>query len=127
MATGSIRFEYDEGHDVYIVYPKWTIESEADCKVWLQQYVDYFGRLGRKVDAIIVLDEFKLGERIGSVWGTYRAEVHKRFTRHSVRVHSDAKVGTYVSTSGVIHRVATDEAKDVETALRLIELKRSRP
>lgn len=124
MATGSIRFEHDEAHDVYIVYPKWTVESDTDCEVWLQQYVDFFGPLGRKVDAIIVLDDFKLGKDIGGVWGKYRAEVHKRFTRHSVRVHADAKVATFVSTSGVIHRVATDEARDVETALRLIELKR---
>ena len=34
MATGSIRFEYDEGHDVYIVYPKWKIESEKPKGDW---------------------------------------------------------------------------------------------
>ncbi len=124
MATGSIRFEHDEAHDVYIAYPRWTVESDDDCKVWFQQYVDFFGPLGRKVDAIIVLDDFKLGKDIGGVWGKYRAEVHKRFTRHSVRVHPDAKVATFVSTSGVIHGVATDEALDVDMALKLIELKR---
>ncbi len=124
MATGSIRFEHDEAHDVYIIYPAWTVESEDDCKVWLQQYVDFFSRIGRRVDVILVLDDFKLGKNIGAVWGRYRAEVHKRFTRHSVRVHADAKVATFISTSGVIHGASTDEARDIETALKLIELKR---
>jgi hypothetical protein len=124
MATGSIRFEHDEANDVYIVYPRWNIESDEDCKVWLQQYVDFFERLGRRVDAIFVLDDFKIGKEIGGLWGAYRAEVHKRFTRHTVRVHSDAKVLTSVSTSGVLHGVGTDEARDIETAILLIELKR---
>jgi hypothetical protein len=124
MATGSIRFEHDDANDVYIVYPRWTIESEDDCKAWLQQYVEFFEKLGRRVDAVFVLDDFKIGKDIGCLWGAYRAEVHKRFTRHTIRVHSNAKVLTSVSTSGVLHGVATDEARDLDTALRLIELKR---
>jgi hypothetical protein len=124
MAVGSIRFDYDEINDVYVIYPRWTIESEEDCKAWLQQYDDYFSRLGRRVDVIIVLDDFRIDKNIGPVWGAYRAEVHKRFTRHSVRVHSNAKVKDSVSTSGLLHGVGTDEADDVPTAMRLIVLKR---
>lgn len=127
VSVGSIRFEYNEERDVVVVHPRWNIETEADCKVWLQQYVDYFGKFGRKVDAVFVLDEFKLGRGIGTVWGNYRAELHRRFTRHSVRVHSNAKVLSFLSTSSVLHNVSADEARDIDTALQLIELKRQQP
>jgi hypothetical protein len=125
VAKGSIQFEYVEDHDVYIVHPRWTLETEADCKAWHQQYVDFFAKVARTVDIVLVLDDFKLGKGIGVVWGTYRADVLRRFTRYSVRVHSDAKVTAFVSTSGVLHGVATEEARDIDTAIRLIELKRS--
>lgn len=120
MAKGSIRFERDEKNDIVIAYPKWHIETEEDCKVWLAQYEAYFAPFGRRVDIIVVLDEFSIGNGIGSVWGSYRAEIHKRFTRHSVRVHANAKVRTYSATSGALHGVPSDEARDVPTAIALI-------
>jgi len=50
---------------------------------WHAQFEAFFSRLGRKVDVVIVLDDFRIGPKIGSVWGKYRSdwiqEVHPPF------------------------------------------------
>ncbi len=121
---GTVRFHYDSENDIHFAYPKWYVETEDDCRVWLSQFEAYFSRLGRKVDAIIVLDEFRIGPKIGSIWGKYRAEWIGRYTRYSVRVRPEARVSTFNLTSAAIHSVAYDEAPDVPQAIELIRRKR---
>lgn len=124
MATGSVKFVYNRQHDVHIAYPDWTLETEDDCKAWHKQYADYFTKLGKKVDMIVILDKFAIGASIGPVWGKYRADMHKRFTRYSVRVHPSARVGTFIATSATIHKAPSDEAPDLESAFEMIALQR---
>lgn len=123
---GTIQLHYDKVHDIHIARARWTIETEDDCKVWAQQFVDYFTPLGRRVDVIFECDEFRIGNGIGSVWGRYRADINKRFTRFTVRVHVDAKVATFTATSAALHNSVADEARDLSTAIQLIEEKRRR-
>lgn len=122
---GSIRFEHDKINDIHVAYVKWFIETEEDCKVWHKQLEDYFKRFKDKVDIIYVCDDLKLGPKIGAVWGGYRADLNLRFTRHSVRVHVNAKVAAYTATSSAIHGVSFDQAPDIPTATSFIkELRR---
>ena len=123
-AKGTIRFVHDAAHDVHVATPSWLIETEDDCRVWFRQYEEYFRRFARKVDAIFVLDDFRIGPQIGTIWGNYRARMVSEFTRFSVRVHADARVSTFNATSAVIHGGGYEEARDLETALRMIEQKR---
>jgi hypothetical protein len=122
---GSVRFHYDKVNDIHFAYPKWYVETEEDCRVWYGQFDAYFARLGGKVDAIIVLDDFRIGPKIGSIWGKYRAEWIGRYTRYSIRVRAEARVSTFNATSAAIHGVAFDEAPDVERAIELIHHQRS--
>jgi len=121
---GSIRFEHDRPNDIHIAYVKWLIETEEDCRVWHQQLEDYFKKFDSKIDIIFVCDDLKLGPKIGAIWGRYRADLNARYTRYSVRVHVDAKVATYTTTSGIIHGVSFDQARDVETAKVFIKQQR---
>jgi hypothetical protein len=121
---GTVRFHYDEVNDIHFAYPKWYIETEADCRQWLAQFVEYFSPLGRKVDAIIVLDEFRIGPKIGSVWGKYRAEWILKFTRYSVRVNAQARAATFTATSAALYGGGFEEAKDVEAAVGFIHARR---
>lgn len=123
---GTIRFEHDKINDVHVAYVKWHIETERDCKVWHKQLEDYFKKFEDKVDVVFVCDDLKLGPKIGAVWGGYRADLNLRFTRHSVRVHVDAKVAAYTATSSAIHGVSFDQAPDVPTAIGFIREKRKR-
>ena len=123
---GTIRFEHDEPNDIHIAYVKWLIETEEDCRVWHKQLEDYFKEFEEKVDIVYVCDDLRLGPKIGSIWGKYRADLNARFTRYSVRVHVDAKVATYTATSGIIHGVSFDQASDVATAKAFIKEQRRR-
>jgi hypothetical protein len=123
---GTIRFRHDVANDIHFAYPKWYVETEEDCRVWAAQYEKYFSQFARKVDAIMVLDEFRIGPGIGSIWGKYRAECVARYTRYSVRINADARVSTFNATSAVLYRIGSREAPDVESAIALIrELRRT--
>lgn len=113
----TIHFEHDATHDVHIVYPCCHIESEADCIAWLERYSQYCTPLGHKVDMIIVLDMFSVDPAITPVWAEYRAEMLTRFSRYSVRVHSDSTVASAVVAGSAKHGVSADIAPDIPTAL----------
>jgi hypothetical protein len=121
---GTITFRYDEQNDVHIAHPKWVIETEDECRMWHKQYVDYFSKFPAKVDVIYLTDDFRIGPKIGSFWGKYRADLNNRFTRYSVRVHVEAKVAQFTNTSGVIYGASSEEAPDLATAIAVIKAKR---
>lgn len=114
-----IRFEYDAGRDIYIAYPCCTLTSEADCLLWYHEYVRAFAHLGRRVDVIFVLDMFKVDARVRDFWGKYRNRVHENFTRHTVRVHT----GEFELVLGKF-TTQRDSAKDIPTAIEIIEKRR---
>jgi hypothetical protein len=121
---GSVRFHYDEENDVHYVYPKWYVETEDDCRLWHSQFEAYFSRFGRKVDVVIVLDDFKIGPKIGTIWGQYRADWINRFTRYSVRVRQEARASTFAATSAAKFGGGFEEAPTVEVAIAQIKARR---
>lgn len=121
---GTVRFQYDGVNQIHVVFPKWVIETEDDCRLWHSQFEGYFSRLGEKVDVIIVLDDFRIGPKIGSIWGKYRADWIKRFTRYSVRVGGDQRASTFTATSAVRYGGGYEQAPTIEAAVELIKARR---
>jgi hypothetical protein len=115
--VSQIHFQHDAEHDVVIATPDWNIVTEADCRVWHQQWVDYLEPRGRKLDCIMVLDDFHVAPEIADVWGRYRAEINRKYIRFSFRVHSDLRVRTFTLTSGIRYDAATSEAVSVEAGI----------
>ena len=124
-----VSFRYDARRDVILATPRWHIVTEEDCRAWLREYEAFFTELGRgKLDVVFSLDHFSVDKAIAQVWGRYRADMVSRFTRHSVRVHPDARVRVFAHTSGILHQAGSDEAPDVETAVaRILELRARAP
>jgi hypothetical protein len=114
---GSIEFTYDAENDVVIARPKWTIATQEDCDVWLSEWAAYLSQFGRKIDCIIILDDFFVEAEIAPLWGEYRARLTNDYHRFSCRVHSNWSVRTYVLSSGARFGVAASEAESVEAAL----------
>ena len=123
---GRIRFTYDTEEDVVIATPEWTIETEEDCEVWRQQWVDYLEPYGRKMDCVMVLDDFHVAADVASFWGKLRAEINRKYLRHSFRVHAEMRVRTFALTSGIRFDAATAEAVSVEAAIEGIRDARRR-
>jgi len=124
--NGTVRFQYDDVNQIHLVYPKWVVETEDDCRLWHSQFEGYFSRLGQKVDVIIVLDDFRIGPKIGTVWGKYRADWINRFTRYSVRVRGDSRASIFTATSAVKYGGGYEEARTVEAAVEIIKARRIR-
>jgi hypothetical protein len=114
---GTIDFRYDDVNDVVIAVPKWVIASKDDCEVWYGQWVAQLSKYGRKVDCVVVLDDFHIDAGIASAWGEYRAKLNTDYFRHSFRVHADPTVKLFIQTSGVRFNAASGEAPTVEDAV----------
>jgi hypothetical protein len=114
---GRIRFKYDPHDDVVVATPEWSIETEQDCEVWRQQWVDFLEPYGRKMDCVMVLDHFHVAAGIAAAWGKHRAEINKKYIRYSFRVNSEMQVRTFALTSGIRYDAASAEAVSVEAAI----------
>jgi hypothetical protein len=119
-----MEFHHDAKNDVIVATPHGKAETEADVLDWYEQWVKYLKPFQRRMDVVIVLDHFTLSPAIGSVWGEYRAKIHKQFTRYSYRVHADSRVRLYSNTSGVRYDVAREEAASVEDGIEGIQAAR---
>lgn len=117
---GTIDFRYDEEHDLIVATPHWNIETKEDVQQWFGQYEVYMRTFNRKMDFVVVLDDFTIGPMIGPVWGEYRAKIHQLYTRFNYRVHSSNRVKLFVNTSGARYSVSTEEAATVEDAIEAI-------
>ncbi len=114
---GRIDFKHDAVNDIVIAVPQWTIKSKEDCEVWFRQWAAGLSKYGRKVDCIVVLDDFHVDTQIASAWGEYRAKLNINYFRHSFRVHADPTVKFFIQTSGVRFNAAAGEAPTVEDAV----------
>jgi hypothetical protein len=123
---GTIDFRYDEAHDLIVATPHWNIETKEDVLLWFRQYEAYMHAFDRKMDFVVVLDDFTIGPAIGPFWGEYRAKVHQTYTRFNYRVHSNNRVKLFVNTSGARYSVSTEEAATVEDAIEAILAARER-
>jgi hypothetical protein len=118
--AGTIDFTFDAEADVVVARPRWTITSALECEVWFRQWTDYLAPFGRKVDCIIVLDDFYVDQAVAGLWGEYRARLTNEYHRFSCRVRSNWSVRTYVLASGARFGAAVGEAESVEAALESI-------
>ena len=122
---GSIDFKYDAAKDIVIAIPKWRIATKQDCDVWYHQWASYLAKYGRKVDCVVLLDDFHVDPAIAPAWGEYRAKLNIDYFRHSYRVHADPTVKLFVKTSGVRFNAASGEAPTVEDAIEgILEARR---
>lgn len=114
---GTIGFKYDKANDIVVAVPKWTIASQQDCEAWFGEWAAYLSKYGRKVDCVVVLDDFHVDAKIAAEWGEFRARLNNTYFRHSYRVHANQTVRLFVQTSGVRFDAATGEAASVEDAI----------
>jgi hypothetical protein len=114
---GHMDFRYDAAHDIVIAVPHWRLVTKEDCKVWYDQWDSHLARYKRKVDCVVVLNDFHVDPAIASAWGEYRARLNITYFRHSFRVNADPTVKLFVKTSGVRFNVATSEAASVDDAI----------
>lgn len=118
--TGTMEFNYDEAHDIVIVTPHWRIETKEDCETWYNQWVDYAIQFGRKMDAIMVLNDFYVKAGVSVEWGQYRVKILKEHTRYTYRVSPELTTGIFIKTSGIRYNASTNEANSVEAAIQAI-------
>ena len=119
MSETTIGLELDRTHDVYIAYPCCHLATEADCLSWFEAYLRVFEPLHRRVDIVFVLDMFSVEPAIAEVWGRYRAELHERFIRHTVRVSSQGLAAVVFESRSQRH-VAQTKSADIESAIAAI-------
>jgi hypothetical protein len=115
---GTIDFKYDTAKDIVIATPSWRIVTKEDCQIWYEQWDTYLARFKRKIDCVVVLDDFHVDPLIAPAWGEYRAKLNITYFRHSFRVNADATVKLFIKTSGVRFNAATGEAASVEDAIQ---------
>ncbi len=123
---GNLDFQYDAENDVVIVVSHWHVEREDELEPWYREWADYFETNfpGRRMDLVIELTDFQISPAVAARWGEVRARVHKNYTRHSFRVHPNARVRLFVNTSGVRYDAATAEAATIEDAIEGIRAAR---
>ena len=66
---GIMDFSYDESNDIIIATPHWNIETLEDCEVWYNQWVDYISKYNRKMDVVMILDDFNVKASFSVEWG----------------------------------------------------------
>ncbi len=83
----------------------------------VREWEAHLSKYGRKVDCVVVLDDFHVDTQIAARWGEYRAKLNNTYFRHSYRVHADRTVKLFIQTSGVRFNAASGEAATVEDAV----------
>ncbi len=124
-AKGHIDFKYLEADDVIVATPHWNIETDADIDAWYGEYVAFMKKFNRKMDFIVVLDDFNVSAAVGSRWGEHRAKIHKEYGgRYNYRVHANNRVRLFTTTSSIRYDISREEAATVEDALEGIRASR---
>lgn len=118
---GTIDFKYDEENDVVIAIPHWKIETKEDCEIWYNQWVEYITSFKRKMDAIMILNDFYVKASYSVEWGQYRTKILKEYTRFSYRINPDLATGIFIKTSGARYNASTKEASSLEAAINAIQ------
>jgi hypothetical protein len=124
--TGIINFERDTANDIIIAKPVWHIQTFEDCVIWYDQWTEYLSPFNRKVDVIIILDDFIVDAVIASEWAKYRAMVNNKYTRFSYRINPSLLIETFAKTSGAIYHAPFGEAATIELAYEAIKADREK-
>ena len=115
--AGTIDFQYDSAKDILIATPKWQLVTKQDCETWYRQWDSHLSKYKRKVDCVVVLDDFHVDPAIAPAWGEYRAKLNIAYFRYSFRVNADTVVKLFTKTSGARFNAATSEAETVKAAI----------
>jgi hypothetical protein len=73
---GNIRFVHDKKNDIIIAIPEWYIATEQDCESWYEEWLEYLKGFGRKMDCIMVLDNFEVASDMAELWGENRRKLN---------------------------------------------------
>jgi hypothetical protein len=124
--VGTISFDHDKINDIIIAKPNWLIETNEECEIWFQQWHEYLSKFKKKVDIVVILDNFKVAASIAEKWGEYRAKLNNEYFRFSYRVNPELITGIFIKTSGVRYHAASKEAKTIESAFVAIKEERKK-
>ncbi len=117
---GTIDFSHDEKNDIVIATPHWNVETKEECEIWYNQWVEYLSKFDRKMDVIMILNDFNVRASYSVEWGHYRVKVLHEFTRFSYRVNPNLSAGIFIKTSGIRYNASTNEANSLEAAIAAI-------
>lgn len=124
---GQIKFVHRALLDVVIAYVDWTIETEADCIAWYDEYKKYFtGRFTRKVDLILELSKFHVNPKTATHFGKFRARVLDEFTNRSYRVKQHALERTFMYTSAALHGAPANHYESIDQAIEALVADRAK-
>lgn len=116
-----IRFDYRRLSDVVIAYVDWSLESEKDVQVWMEEYRRYFTQnFDHKVDVIFELSKFHVSPKIATYFGKYRAQMLSEYTNLTYRVHISSREQTFMYTSSAIHGAPANHFDSIEDALQAL-------
>jgi hypothetical protein len=122
--TPAIEVEHDVFNDLLIARPRWTLITRQDVEAWHAMWIQVLKPFRKKIDLVIVLDDFRVSGEAAMVWGEARADLDKHHFGLSYRVHSSVVVRVGTLTSGVTYNAATAEAPTVELAVEGIKTAR---
>ncbi len=114
---GQIRFKHRAAIDVVVAYVDWAVETEDDMRAWYEEYRQFFARLGRKMDLVLELTNFRVNPRVATAFGEYRARVLRDFTKRSYRVNQAPREKTFMYTSSAIHGAPSNHYESIEAAV----------
>jgi len=118
---GTMEFSYDSENDIVIATPHWRIETKEDSEIWYNQWVDYMSKFDKKMDAIMILNDFYVKAAYSVEWSKYRAKILQEYTRFTYRINPELTTGIFIKTSGARYNVSTKEASSVEAAIEAIK------
>jgi len=69
MASQTVKFEYDEMHNILFVEDDYVINSEDEADAFLKLYADKFKEIGRKAYIIACIDGLRINSKIHEYYG----------------------------------------------------------
>jgi hypothetical protein len=103
VVTQLMRFELLRELDVVeATFAHCEIKTPADVAKWRADVEQQLERFGKKVDLLIDLDGLVVRPAAARLFGEYRSDVLRRFTRRSYRYGGDRATRTSVFTSSVL-------------------------
>ena len=69
MASQTVKFEYDETHNILFVEDDYVINSEDEVDAFLKLYADKFKVIGRKVRLVACIDGLKINHKVQDYYG----------------------------------------------------------
>jgi len=69
VASQTVKFEYDETHNILFVEDDYVINSEDEVDAFLKLYADKFKEIGRKVRLVACIDGLRINSKVHEYYG----------------------------------------------------------